>query len=78
VRLQLHAPAYNLATFLRCIEPPEEMAQWLLTSLQLKLFISVPTSSVTPAPSLPRSVDCERRRCALDAEPARARTKVAG
>ncbi len=30
--------AYNLATFLRCIELPEEMAQWSLTSLQLKLI----------------------------------------
>ena len=26
VRLQLHALAYDLATFLRCIEPPEAMA----------------------------------------------------
>jgi hypothetical protein len=38
VRLQLHALAYNLATFLRCIELPEEMAHWSLTSLQLKLI----------------------------------------
>jgi hypothetical protein len=38
VRLQMHALAYNLATFLRCIELPEEMAQWSLTSLQLKLI----------------------------------------
>ena len=38
VRLQLHALAYNLATFLRCIELPEEMANWSLTSLQLKLI----------------------------------------
>ena len=38
VRLQLHVLAYNLATFLRCIELPEEMAQWSLTSLQLKLI----------------------------------------
>jgi hypothetical protein len=35
---QLPALAYNLATFLRCIELPEEMAQWSLTSLQLKLI----------------------------------------
>ena len=34
VRLQLHALAYNLATFLRCIELPEAMADWSLTSLQ--------------------------------------------
>src|SRR6056297_995597 len=38
VRLQLHALAYNLATFLRCIELPEAMADWSLTSLQLKLI----------------------------------------
>jgi hypothetical protein len=38
VRLQLHALAYNLATFLRCIELPEAMANWSLTSLQLKLI----------------------------------------
>ena len=38
VRLHLHALAYNLATFLRCIELPEAMADWSLTSLQLKLI----------------------------------------
>ena len=38
MRLQLHALAYNLATFLRCIELPEAMADWSLTSLQLKLI----------------------------------------
>ena len=38
VRLQLHALAYNLATFLRCIELPEAMANWSLTSLPLKLI----------------------------------------
>jgi hypothetical protein len=38
VRLQLHALAYNLATFLRCIDLPETMADWSLTSLQLKLI----------------------------------------
>jgi hypothetical protein len=38
VRQQLHALAYNLATFLRCIEQPEAMADWSLTSLQLKLI----------------------------------------
>ncbi|MEZ5913266.1 MAG: transposase [Paracoccaceae bacterium] len=32
VRLQLHALAYNLATFLRCIELPEAMADWSLTA----------------------------------------------
>ena len=38
VRLQLHAPACNMAIFLRCIELPEAMANWSLTSLQLKLI----------------------------------------
>ena len=38
VRRQLHAPAYNLATFLRCIELPEAIADWSLTSLKLKLI----------------------------------------
>jgi len=38
VRLQLHTLAYNLATFLRGIELPEAMADWSLTSLQLKLI----------------------------------------
>ena len=36
-RLQLHALAYNLDTFLRSIEPPEVIADWSLTSLQIKL-----------------------------------------
>jgi hypothetical protein len=49
VRLQLHALAYNLATFLRCIELPEAMADWSLTSLQLKLIKIGAASSVTPA-----------------------------
>jgi hypothetical protein len=30
--------AYNLAAFLRCIELPEAMADWSLTSLQFKLI----------------------------------------
>jgi hypothetical protein len=38
VRLQLHALAYNLATLLRCIKLPEAMADWSLSSLQLKLI----------------------------------------
>ena len=37
MRLQLHTPAYNLATFLRCLDLPKAMADWSLTSLQLKL-----------------------------------------
>jgi hypothetical protein len=36
VRLQLHAMVYNLATCLRCIEPPAAMFDWSLTSFQLK------------------------------------------
>lgn len=38
VRLQLHALAYNMATFLHCIELPEAKAEWSLTSLQRKLI----------------------------------------
>ncbi len=38
VRLQLPALAYNIATFLRCIEVPEAIAEWSLTSLQRKLI----------------------------------------
>ena len=36
--VRLHALAYNLANFLRCIELPEAMADWSLTSLQQKLI----------------------------------------
>lgn len=38
VRLQLHALAYNLAVFLSRVGLPEPMADWSLTSLQLKLI----------------------------------------
>jgi hypothetical protein len=38
VRLQPHALAYHLATILRCNELPAAMADWSLTSLQLKLI----------------------------------------
>jgi regulation of enolase protein 1 (concanavalin A-like superfamily) len=38
VRQQLHALAYNLAPFLRCIELREAIADWSLISLQLKLI----------------------------------------
>ena len=38
VWLQLHALACNLATFLRCLELPEAMADRSVTSLQLKLI----------------------------------------
>ena len=38
MRLLLHALAYNLAIFLRCIQLPEAMADWSLTSLQPKLI----------------------------------------
>jgi hypothetical protein len=50
VRLQLHALAYNLATFLRCIELPQAMADWSLTSLQLKL---IPRRAPSPRHHLP-------------------------
>jgi hypothetical protein len=43
--------AYNLATFLRCIELPEVMADWSLTSLQLKLTKIGPASCAMPVPS---------------------------
>lgn len=36
--MQLHALAYNLATFVRYIKLPEAMADWSLTRLQLKLI----------------------------------------
>lgn len=38
VRLQLHVLAYNLAVFLANVGLPEPMADWSLTSLQLKLI----------------------------------------
>lgn len=38
VRLQLHALAYNMMTFLRAIDLPEPMTDWSLTSLQTKLI----------------------------------------
>jgi len=34
VRLQLHALAYNVATFLPCIELPTAKTDWSLTRLQ--------------------------------------------
>jgi hypothetical protein len=38
VRLQLHALAYNLGTFLQGADLPEEVADWSLTSLQTRLI----------------------------------------
>lgn len=38
VRLQLHALAYNMMTFLQAIDLPEPMTDWSLTSLQVKLI----------------------------------------
>ena len=38
VRLQLHALAYNLGTFLRTLATPEAIAEWSLTSLREKLI----------------------------------------
>jgi Transposase DDE domain group 1 len=37
VRLQLSALAYNLATFLRSLTLPDQVAQWSLTTLREKL-----------------------------------------
>jgi hypothetical protein len=51
VRLQLDALAYNLATFLRCIDFPDAMAGWSLTSLQLKLIKIGARVVRHPAPS---------------------------
>ena len=38
VRLQLHALAYNLGTFLRTLATPEPIKDWSLTSLKEKLI----------------------------------------
>ncbi len=38
VRLQLHALAYNLDSFLQRADLPEEVADWSLTSLQSRLI----------------------------------------
>ena len=38
VRLQLHAPAYNLGKFLRTLATHEAIAHWSLTSLRDKLI----------------------------------------
>jgi hypothetical protein len=38
VRLQLHAPAYNLRNFLRTLATPEPIKEWSLTSLKEKLI----------------------------------------
>ena len=38
VRLQLHALAYNLGTFMRTLGMPKAVAQWSLTSLREKLI----------------------------------------
>jgi hypothetical protein len=38
VRLQLHAPAYNLGNFLRTLATPEPIQDWSLTSLREKLI----------------------------------------
>jgi hypothetical protein len=37
VRLQLHAPAYNLANFMRPPATPEGIVSWSLTSLRERL-----------------------------------------
>ena len=38
VRLQLRVLAYNLGIFLNSADPPNEIATWSLTSLQIKLI----------------------------------------
>ena len=38
VRLQLHALAYNLASFLRTLATPDEIESWSLTSLRERLI----------------------------------------
>ena len=38
VRLQLHALAYNLGSFLKRADLPEEIADWSLTSIQSRLI----------------------------------------
>src|SRR3712207_3445940 len=38
VRLQLHALAYNLGTFLRTLALPEGMERWSLTTLRERLI----------------------------------------
>lgn len=38
VRLQLHALAYNLGTFLRTLATPEPIREWSLTTLKEKLI----------------------------------------
>ena len=38
VRLQLHALAYNMMAFVQAIDLPEPMADWSLSSLQVKLI----------------------------------------
>ena len=49
----------NLAIFLRCIQRPEEMALWSLTSLQLKL-IKIGARVVRPRPCHCRGLKCDR------------------
>jgi hypothetical protein len=38
VRLQLHAPAYNLANFLRTLATTEPIKEWSLTTMREKLI----------------------------------------
>ena len=38
MRLQLHAPAYNLGNFLRTLVTPEPIRDWSMTSLKEKLI----------------------------------------
>jgi DNA-binding NarL/FixJ family response regulator len=62
-RLKLHALAYNLATFLRCMNLPEAMSDWSLTSLQLKLFHCLADDACISEKEdrCPRRASCPRR-----------------
>lgn len=54
VGVHLHAVAYHQATFLVSIEMPDEIADFSLTSLQLKLINMGPALWAMPAPSRSR------------------------
>ncbi len=52
VRLQLHALGYNLANFLRTLALPEEIKQWLLTTLRQRL-VKIDAKIATAITALP-------------------------
>ena len=58
VRLQLHAPAYNMANFLRTLALPEPMQTWSLTTLcekLVKISAKVVTHADTQSSRWPKS-----------------------